>query len=137
MSVAVLALAGGAFAVSAGSLAALLGTLLLLGIASRLTQVSGTLAGTSGPVAARSEGTASALLTATRQCGSALGVAILSAILVAVHGSTAHRTEVAMLVAASFALAGLLTTLVIPPGPLSDPKAKPEHLFRQQCGGVP
>jgi hypothetical protein len=42
-----------------------------------------------------------------------------------------------MLVAASFALAGLLTTLVIPPGPLSDPKAKPEHLFRQHCGGVP
>jgi EmrB/QacA subfamily drug resistance transporter len=136
MSIAVLALAGAAFAASAGSLVALLGMLLLLGIASRLTQVSGTLAGTSGPVAARSEGTASALLTATRQCGSALGVAILSAILVAVRGSTAHRTEVAMLVAASFALTSLLATLVIPPGPLSDQKAKPEHLFRHHAGGL-
>ena len=56
--------------------------------------------GTQGPVAARSEGTASALLTATRQCGSALGVAILSATLVAVHGTTDHRTAVAIFVAA-------------------------------------
>jgi EmrB/QacA subfamily drug resistance transporter len=136
MSLAVLALAGSALAVSSGTLVALLGTLLLLGVASRLTQVAGTLAGTSGPIAAQSEGTASALLTATRQCGSALGVAILSAMLVAVHGGTSHRTEVAMLVAACFALGGLLATLVIPSGPLSDQRAKPEHRFSHHSGGV-
>jgi hypothetical protein len=136
MSIAVVGLVGGALAASAGSLVALLGSLLLLGVASRLTQVSGTLAGTSGPVAARSEGTASALLTATRQCGSALGVAILSAMLVAVHGSTAHRTEVAMVVAAGFALSGLLATRVVPSGPLSGQQAKPEHLFSHHSGGV-
>ena len=69
------------------SLPALLAAQFVLGVAARLSQVASTLAGTRGPVAARSEGTASALLTATRQCGSALGVAILSATLVAVHGS--------------------------------------------------
>jgi hypothetical protein len=89
----------------------------VLGIANRLSQVSSTLAGTQGPVAARSEGTASALLTATRQCGSAIGVAILSATLVAVRGGTSHRTGVAMFVPAGFALAGLLATRVVPPGP--------------------
>jgi hypothetical protein len=89
---ALLALAGGAFAVLADSLPALLVAMFVLGIANRLSQVSSTLAGTQGPVAARSEGTASALLTATRQCGSALGVAILSATLVAVHGTAGHRT---------------------------------------------
>ena len=136
MSLGVLALAGGALAVSFDSIVALLAMLLLLGVASRLTQVAGTLAGTSGPIAAQSEGTASALLTATRQCGSALGVAILSALLVAAHGGTSHRTEVAMLVAACFALGGLLATLVIPAGPLSDQRARPEHRFNHHAGGV-
>jgi predicted cobalt transporter CbtA len=94
-------------------------------------------AGTQGPVAARSEGTASALLTATRQCGSAIGVAILSATLVAVHGGTAHRTEVAMFVAAGFALVGLLATRILPPG-LPHPHApKAHHLFRHRAGGLP
>ena len=60
---------------AAGALPALLAATFLLGVANRLSQVSSTLAGTQGPVAARSEGTASALLTATRQCGAALGVA--------------------------------------------------------------
>ncbi len=40
----------------------------------------------------------------TRQCGSAPGAVILSAALVAVHGTTGHRTEVAMFAAADFAL---------------------------------
>jgi uncharacterized membrane protein YgcG len=97
---ALLALAGGAFAVLADSLPALLVAMFVLGIANRLSQVSSILAGTRGPAAARSEGTASALLTATRQCGSALGVAILSATLVAVRGTAGHRTGVAMVVAA-------------------------------------
>jgi EmrB/QacA subfamily drug resistance transporter len=136
MAVALVALAGGAVAVAAGSLVALLVALLLLGVAARLTQVAATLAGTSGPVAARSEGTASALLTATRQCGSALGVAIVSATLVAVHGSVAHRTAVGMFVAAGFALASLLATRVIPRGVLPADVAKPEHRFTHHCGGV-
>lgn len=48
-----LALADAAFAVAHGSLAALLGTLVLQGIAGRLNQVSSNIAGTHGPVAAR------------------------------------------------------------------------------------
>jgi hypothetical protein len=95
------------------------------------------MAGTQGPVAARSEGAASGLLTATRQCGSALGVAILSATLVAVHGGNSHRTGVAMFVAAGFALAGLLATRVVPPGPPHPQTPQPHHLFRHQAGGIP
>jgi MFS family permease len=117
MLVALAALVGGALAVTAGSIAALLVTLLLMGVAARISMVASTLAGTHGPVAARSEGTASALLTATRQCGSALGIAVLSATLVVAHGSSTHRTEIAMFVAASFALAGLLATRVVPARP--------------------
>ena len=137
LSIALLALAGAAVAVMAGSLPALLAAQFVLGIAARLSQVSSTLAGTHGPVAARSEGTASALLTATRQCGSALGVAILSATLVAVHGTTGHRTEVAMFVAAGFALAGLLATRVVPHGPPLAQAPQPHHLFRHHAGGIP
>ena len=120
-----------------GSLPALLAAQFALGIAARLSQVSSTLAGTHGPVAAQSEGTASALLTATRQCGSALGVAILAATLVAVHGTTGHRTEVAMFVAASFALVGLLATRVVPPRPALAQAPQPQHLFRHHAGGIP
>jgi EmrB/QacA subfamily drug resistance transporter len=137
LSLALLALAGGAAAVLAGWLPALLAAMFVLGVGNRLTQVSATLAGTQGPVAARSEGTASALLTATRQCGSALGVAILSATLVAVHGGTGHRTEVAMLVAAGFALVGLLATRILPPGPPHPHAPKPHHLFHHRAGGLP
>ena len=137
LSMALLALAGAAIAVLAGSLPALLAAQFVLGLAARLSQVSSTLAGTHGPVAAQSEGTASALLTAARQCGSALGVAILAATLVAVHGTTGHRTEVAMFVAASFALAGLLATRVVPPRPTHAQAPQPQHLFRHHAGGIP
>jgi EmrB/QacA subfamily drug resistance transporter len=137
LSLALLALAGMAVAVLAGSLPALLAVSFMLGIANRISQVSSTLAGTQGPVAARSEGTASALLTATRQCGSALGVAILSAMLVSVHGGTTHRTGVAMFVAAGFALAGLLATRVVPSGPPHPEAPGPHHLFRHHAGGIP
>jgi EmrB/QacA subfamily drug resistance transporter len=137
LSIALLALAGAALAVLAGSLPALLAAMFVLGIANRLSQVSSTLAGTQGPVAARSEGTASGLLTATRQVGSALGVAILAATLVAVHGGTTHRTVVAMFVAAGFALAGLLATRVLPPGPPHPHSPQPHHLFRHHSGGIP
>jgi EmrB/QacA subfamily drug resistance transporter len=137
LAMALLALAAAAVAVMAGSLPALLAAQFVLGMAARLSQVSSTLAGTHGPVAARSEGTASALLTATRQCGSALGVAILSATLVAVHGTTGHRTEVAMLVAAGFALAGLLATRVVPHGPALALAPQRQHLFRHHAGGIP
>jgi EmrB/QacA subfamily drug resistance transporter len=116
MLIALVALAGGAVAVAVGSIVALLVTLLLMGAAARISMVASTLAGTHGPVALRSEGTASALLTATRQCGSALGVAILSATLVVAPGSATQRTEIAMLVAACFALAGLLATRIVPAG---------------------
>jgi EmrB/QacA subfamily drug resistance transporter len=137
LSIALLALAGAAASVLAGSLAGLLAAQFALGVAARLSQVASTLAGTHGPVAARSEGTASALLTATRQCGSALGVAIVSATLVAVHGTFGHRTAVAMLVTAGFALAGLLATRVVPPGPPHPRQPQPHHLFRHHAGGVP
>jgi EmrB/QacA subfamily drug resistance transporter len=137
LSIALLALTGSAVSVLAGSLAGLLGAQFAIGIAARLSQVSSTLAGTRGPVAARSEGTASALLTATRQCGSALGVAIVAATLVAVHGSAGHRTAVAMLAAAGFALAGLLATLVVPAGPSHPRKPQKHHLFHRLAGGIP
>ena len=139
--IALVALAGAALAVLADSLAALLVAQFMLGVAARLSQVASTLAGTRGPVAARSEGTASALLTATRQCGSALGVAIVSAMLVAVTGSAAHRTATAMFVTAGFALVGLFATRVVPPAPPHPPGPHPEpephHLFRHHAGGVP
>jgi EmrB/QacA subfamily drug resistance transporter len=137
LSISLLALAGTAVAVLVGSLAGLLVAQFALGVAARLSQVSSTLAGTSGPVAAKSEGTASALLTATRQCGSALGVAIVAATLVAAHGTAARRTAEAMFVAAGFALAGLLATRVVPPGPPHPQAPQPQHLFRQHSGGIP
>ena len=49
LSIALLALAGAAVAVLAGSLAGLLGAQFALGVAARLSQVSATLAGTRGP----------------------------------------------------------------------------------------
>jgi hypothetical protein len=136
MTIALIALVGGALAIAAGNIPSLLVTLLLLGISARLVQVAGTLAGTAGPVAARSEGTASALLTATRQVGSAVGVAVVSATLVAARGTTAHRTAVAMFVAAGFAAAALVSTRLIPSNTVPHPKPKPEHLFLHRCGGV-
>jgi hypothetical protein len=117
MFLALVSLVGGALAVSAQSLLALLATLFVMGAAVRIGMVAATLAGTHGPVALKSEGTASALLTATRQSGSALGVALVSATLVVAHGNTTQRTEIAMFVAAGFALAGLLATRVLPSGP--------------------
>jgi EmrB/QacA subfamily drug resistance transporter len=137
LSIALAALAVAAVAVLAGSLPALLTAQFALGVAARLSQVASTLAGTRGPVAARSEGTASALLTATRQCGSALGVAIVSATLVATHGSAGQRTSEAMFVAAGFALAGLLATRVVPPGPPHPHAPEPHHLFGRHAGGIP
>jgi EmrB/QacA subfamily drug resistance transporter len=137
LSVALLALVGAALAARFGSLPALLVAQFALGVGNRLGQVASTLAGTAGPVAARSEGSASAVLTATRQCGSALGVAIVSAMLVSAHGTDGHRTATAMFVAAAFALAGLLATRVIPPIPRHPPAPQPEHLFRHQGGGLP
>jgi EmrB/QacA subfamily drug resistance transporter len=137
LSIALVALAVAAVAVLAGSLPALLAAQFALGVAARLSQVASTLAGTRGPVAARSEGTASALLTATRQCGSALGVAIVSATLVATHGSAGQRTAEAMFVAAGFALAGLLATRVVPPGPPHPHPPQPHHLFGHHAGGIP
>jgi EmrB/QacA subfamily drug resistance transporter len=135
--IALLALAGSGVSVLAGSLPGLLVAQFALGVAARLSQVSSTLAGTSGPVAAKTEGTASALLTAARQCGSALGVAIVAATLVATHGSATRRTTEAMFVAAGFALAGLLATRVVPPGPPHPQAPQAHHLFRQHSGGIP
>jgi len=47
----------------------------------------------------------------------------VTAMFVAVSGSVGHRTAVAMFVDAGFALAGLLATLVVPPGPPRSPAA--------------
>jgi Na+/melibiose symporter-like transporter len=123
-------------AVSAGSLVLLLVATFVLGIANRLAQVGSTLIGTSGAVATRAEGTASALLTATRQCGAALGVAVSTAVLVIVHGTTAHRTTIALAVATVFALAGVASSFVTPRGRLTRVDAKPEDRFTHLCGGV-
>jgi EmrB/QacA subfamily drug resistance transporter len=141
LTIALVALSGAAVGVLTGSLPLLLVAQFVLGVAARLSQVSSTLAGTRGPVAAQSEGTASALLTATRQCGSALGVAIVSAALVAVHGAANHRTAVAGFIVAGFALLGLFATRVVPPAPPHPPTPhqdpEPHHLFRHHAGGIP
>ena len=92
MSLGLLALVGSALSVARGPLVGLLASLFVMGISARIVQVASTLAGTHGPVAARGEGSASAVLTASRQVGSALGVAVVSATLVTVHGNASHRT---------------------------------------------
>ena len=66
-SLSVLALVGSALSVGHGSLIGLLVALFIMGISASVVQVASTLAGTEGPVAAKAEGSASALLTATRQ----------------------------------------------------------------------
>jgi EmrB/QacA subfamily drug resistance transporter len=137
MALALAALLGSALSVGQGSLIGLLASLFALGISARLVQVASSLAGTSGPVAARGEGTASAVLTASRQVGSALGVAVVSAILVAAHGDESHRTAVALLVAAACAFLGLLTTRVVPSGQARHRAARPEHAFARHTGGLP
>ncbi len=137
MSLGLLALVGSATSVLSGSLAGLLASLFVMGIAARFAQVASTLAGTRGPVAARAEGSASAVLTAFRQVGSALGVAVVSAILVVVPGSDSHRTGVAMLVAAAIALVGLLATRIVPSGPAHPLSVRLEHLFSRHAGGLP
>jgi EmrB/QacA subfamily drug resistance transporter len=137
MSLGLLALVGSALSVARGPLFGLLASLFVMGISARIVQVASTLAGTAGPVAARSEGSASAVLTASRQVGSALGVAIVSATLVTVHGSPSYRTAVSLLVAAFFALVGLLTTRVVPSGPAQPLLLRLEHLFPRHAGGLP
>ncbi|HXW35724.1 MAG TPA: MFS transporter [Acidimicrobiales bacterium] len=137
MALCLLALVGSALSVARGPLGGLLASLFLLGVSARIVQVASTLAGTQGPVAARGEGSASAVLTASRQVGSALGVAVVSAILVTVQGDASHRTAAAMLVAAAFALVGLLTTRVVPSGPGQPVLLRLEHLFVRHAGGLP
>jgi EmrB/QacA subfamily drug resistance transporter len=136
-SLSLAALLGAAFSVDGGVLAGLLGSLFVMGISARVVQVASTLAGTRGPVAAKAEGSASAVLTAFRQIGSALGVAVLSAILVAVHGDDAHRSATAMFAAAAFALAGVVATRVVPRGSAHPLSPRLEHLFARHAGGLP
>jgi EmrB/QacA subfamily drug resistance transporter len=137
MCLGLIALVGSALSVALGALVGLLASLFVMGISARIVQVASTLAGTHGPVAARGEGSASAVLTASRQVGSALGVAVVSATMVAVHGNSSHRTAVAMLVAAAFAVAGLLTTRVVPGGRAQTLLLRLEHLFVRHAGGLP
>jgi EmrB/QacA subfamily drug resistance transporter len=137
LSLAVVALVGSALSIAGGPLAGLLASLFVMGVAARLVQVASSLAGTAGPVAARSEGSASAVLTASRQVGSALGVAVVSAILVTVHGTASHRSAVAMFVAAAFALVGLCTTRVVPKGRAQPILLALEHRFARHAGGLP
>jgi EmrB/QacA subfamily drug resistance transporter len=137
LTLALLALVGAAASVLAGSLAGLLVAQFVIGLSARLSQVASTLAGTRGPVAERSEGTASALLTAARQAGSALGVAIASAVLVAAHGSDAHRTATAIISGVCFAVVGLLTSQIVPSGKQHPETSRPEHAFTHHAGGMP
>jgi len=137
MSLGLFALIGAALSVARGPLFGLLVSLFVMGLSARIVQVASTLAGTAGPVAARGEGSASAVLTASRQVGSALGVAVVTATLVAVQGSPSERTAVAMLVAAAFAGVGLLATRVVPSGPAPPIVVRLEHLFIRHAGGLP
>jgi hypothetical protein len=107
-----------------------------MGVSARISMMAATLAGTHGKVAAGEQGTASALLTASRQCGSAIGVAVLAAVLVVTSGSDAHRTTVGLLVAACFALAGLAATRLMPAARVSG-KPPIEHRFQHHAGGIP
>jgi hypothetical protein len=108
-----------------------------MGMSARVNTMAATLAGTRGKVAARGQGTASALLTASRQCGSAIGVAVVSAVLVVTSGSDAHRTAIGLLVAACFALGGLAATRLLPAAPRSGGQPPAEHGFLHHAGGVP
>jgi hypothetical protein len=137
MSLTLLALVGSALSVDLGAVAGLLASLFVLGVSARIVQVASTLAGTHGPVAVRGEGSASAVLTASRQVGSAFGVAVVSAALVTAHGSVGHRTAVAMGVAAAFAIVGLLTAQAVPRGSSQPPLLRLEHLFPRHAGGLP
>ena len=137
MSLCLIALVGCALSVDHGSLVGLLIALFFIGISARFIQIASTLAGTRGPVAARAEGSASALLTSSRQVGSALGVALLSATLAIASGSGSARTEAAMLAAATFAFLGLLATRVVPSGPAHPLAPRLEHLFARHAGGLP
>ncbi len=137
LSLGLLSLVGAAVSVGRGPLGGLLASLFVLGVSARIVQVASTLAGTHGPVAARGEGSASAVLTASRQVGSALGVAVVAATLVTVHGGAGHRTAIAMLVAAAFAFVGVLTTRVVPSGPAPPLLLRLEHLFARHAGGLP
>jgi EmrB/QacA subfamily drug resistance transporter len=136
MLLALVSLCGSAAAVASGSIIALLGTLFVMGLSARISMMSATLAGTHGEVAAKEQGTASALLTASRQCGSAIGVAVLAAVLVVATGSDARRTAIGLLVAACFALAGLAATRLVPARvPAGKPTA--EHQFLHHTGSIP
>jgi EmrB/QacA subfamily drug resistance transporter len=137
LTLALLALVGAAASVLTGSLAGLLVAQFAIGVSARLSQIASTLAGTRGPVAERSEGTASALLTATRQAGSALGVAIASAVLVATHGSFGHRIATAIVSGICFAVLGLFTSQIVPSGKPPPAPAPPEHSFTGHAGGLP
>ena len=64
-------------------------------------------------------------------------MAIVSAMLVAAHGSFGHRIATGMFVAVGFALAGLLATRVVPPGPQHSRLPHPQDLFRHHAGGIP
>lgn len=106
-------------------------------MSARISMMAATLAGTHGKVAAREEGTASALLTASRQCGSAIGVAVLSAVLVITSGNDADRTAIGLLVAACFALVGLAATRLAPAARVPGGKPPIEHRILHHAGGIP
>ncbi len=108
-----------------------------MGMSGRINIMAATLAGTHGQVAAREQGTASALLTASRQCGSAIGVAVLAAVLVVTSGSDAHRTAIGLLVGACFALVGLAATRLAPAARVAGGKPPIEHKFLHHAGGIP
>ena len=137
MLLALASLCGSAAAVASGSVIALLATLLVMGISARVNMMAATLAGTRGKVAARGQGTASAVLTASRQCGSAIGVAVVSAVLVVASGSDARRTAIGLLVAACFALGGLAATRLLPAAPAAAGKPAAGHRFLHHAGGIP
>jgi EmrB/QacA subfamily drug resistance transporter len=138
MLVALVSLCGSAASVASGSLVGLLAALFLMGVSARINMMAATLAGTRGKVAAREQGTASALLTASRQCGSAIGVAVLAAVLVVASGNDARRTAIGLLVGACFALAGLAATRLAPPAArVTDGRPAAQHWFLHHAGGVP
>jgi hypothetical protein len=129
-------LCGSAAAVATGSIIGLLAALFLMGVLARISMMARDPGRHPRKGSSPRTSTASALLTASRQCGSAIGVAVLAAVLVVTSGSEARRTAIGLLVAACFALAGLAATRLVPAARVAGtPPA--EHKFLHRAGGIP
>jgi hypothetical protein len=58
-------------------------------------------------------------------------------VLVAAHGSDAHRTATAIISGICFAVVGLFTSQIVPSGKPHPETSRPEHAFTHHAGGMP